>query len=77
MPARAQGPAVGADYDGMAMSVPPVGSQIPSATSPSEATLSALARALRLRRQEALMLRRLVEQATAAGDKGQHVNYYA
>jgi hypothetical protein len=61
----------------MATSVPPVGSQIPAATSPSDATLSALARALRLRRQEAVMLRRLVEQATASGDKGQHVNYYA
>lgn len=61
----------------MTMSASPVGSQVPAATTPSDATLSALARALRLRRQEAVTLRRLVEQATATGDKGQHVNYYA
>jgi hypothetical protein len=49
----------------------------PAATTRSDVAVEAVARALRHKRQEATALVRLVEQVTAAGDKGQHVNYYA
>ncbi len=42
----------------------------------SDYVVEALAKTMRQRRQEAQALIRLVEQASASGDKGQHVNYY-
>jgi hypothetical protein len=39
--------------------------------------VTALARALRQKREEAQALVRLVEQASASNDKGQNVDYYA
>ena len=42
----------------------------------SEYVVEALAKTMRQHKQEALALVRLVEQASASGDKGQHVNYY-
>lgn len=45
-------------------------------TTQSDYVVEALAKSMRQRRQEAQALVRLVEQASASGDKGQHVNYY-
>jgi hypothetical protein len=49
----------------------------PEQGSRSDVAVAALAKVLRHRREEAAVLVRLVEQAMASGDKGQHVNYYA
>jgi Tfp pilus assembly protein FimT len=59
----------------MTISALPTGSAT-GATTRSEVAVEALARAMRQKRQEADALVRLVEQVTAAGDKGQHVSYY-
>jgi hypothetical protein len=58
-------------------SVLPATAASPAATTRSDVAVEALARALRQRREEATALVPLVEQVTATGDKGQHVDYYA
>jgi hypothetical protein len=42
----------------------------------SDVVVAAVAKIMRHRKQEGEALVRLVEQSTASGDKGQHVNYY-
>jgi hypothetical protein len=61
------------------MSTSAVSGSTPSADPPAraEGATVALAKAFRRQREEAAALVRLVEQATATGDKGRHVNYFA
>jgi hypothetical protein len=48
----------------------------PDRTTQSDVAVQALVKTLRIRKEEAETLIRLVEEATASGDKGRHVNYY-
>jgi hypothetical protein len=66
----------GADCAGMVTPVQPPSSQVSSGGVAADASLKAVARALRQAREEAQALLRLVEPTSASGDKGQHVNYY-
>ncbi len=68
---------VAADWVGMATSAIAPSAGALAATTQSEVVVSVLSKALKRQREEAARLVRLVEQATASGDRGQHVNYYA